>query len=183
MNADRDPLRAGGVEPGPTGSDGAGLRFDPGLIEAIEAHLLEDYPEEACGGLLGRAADDGSVHVDAVRPSRNTRTRERRRRYLIGPEDVLALEREARDRGLEVVGYYHSHPDAPAAPSDFDREHAWPWYVYVIASIRDGELTDLTAWRLSDDRARLRRIAIRQTECGGPRERPSLDTPSDDGFR
>lgn len=182
MNPDRDPVRAGGGARGPTGSDGAGLRLDPGLVEAIEAHLVDGYPEEACGGLLGRADADGSVHIVAARPARNTRTRERRRRYLIGPEDVLALEKEARDLGLDVVGYYHSHPDAPAAPSEFDREHAWPWYVYLIASIRNGRLTDLSAWRLSEDRGRLQPVAIRGWRAMG-RRKPSLDTPSDGGFR
>ncbi len=82
----------------------------------------------------------------------NVREADRHRRYLIAPDDVLALERRAAAADLEVVGYFHSHPDAPARPSAFDREHAWPWYVYLIVSIAEGRATEARAWRLSPDR-------------------------------
>ena len=77
---------------------------------------------------------------------------ERRRRFLITPEEMLRAEREARKLGLDILGFYHSHPDAPARPSDFDREHAWPWYAYVIAEVRGGEFVTMTSWTLRDDR-------------------------------
>ena len=104
-------------------------------VARVVAHIEAVYPEEAPGGLLGIVGDDAAIEVVEAIPSDNIREDERRRRYLIGPDDVLALERRASDAGLQVVGYYHSHPDAPAAPSDFDREHAWPWYVYLIVSV------------------------------------------------
>jgi proteasome lid subunit RPN8/RPN11 len=122
-------------------------------IALIREHLQASYPEEACGGLLGVTAEESVEVVDAVLLA-NVREAERHRRYLIGPDEVLALERRAKDSGLQVVGYYHSHPDAPPIPSEFDREHAWPWYAYLIASVENGSLTSWRAWRLADDRKR-----------------------------
>ncbi len=90
----------------------------------------------------------------------NERRDERGRRYLIGPDDVVALERQAARDGLRVVGYYHSHPDAPAIPSDYDREHAWPWYIYLIVSVRDGRATEARAWRLLGDRSGFEGVEI-----------------------
>ncbi len=76
-----------------------------------------------------------------------------RNRFLIDPRDQIRVEKDARARGLDVVGYYHSHPDHPARPSNYDREHAWPWYSYVIISVERGEPKDLNSWVLRDDRS------------------------------
>jgi proteasome lid subunit RPN8/RPN11 len=122
------------------------------VLAAIREHVEATYPEEAPGGLLGIVHDENTIEVVEAAVSANARDEERRRRYLIGPDDVVALERRASQTGLQVVGYYHSHPDAPPAPSDFDREHAWPWYVYLIVSVVAGRAADARAWRLSDDR-------------------------------
>jgi len=75
-----------------------------------------------------------------------------RNRFLIDPLDQLRVEKDARARGLEVLGYYHSHPDHPARPSIYDRKHAWPWYSYVIISVEQGVPKDLTSWVLAEDR-------------------------------
>ncbi|NIN72643.1 MAG: hypothetical protein GTO46_12120 [Gemmatimonadetes bacterium] len=131
---------------------GARLVVSREVLALICRHAEAVYPEEAPGGLLGTAHDETTVEVVKAVPLHNARNEERRRRYLIGPDDVLALERHASEAGLQVVGYYHSHPDAPPVPSEFDREHAWPWYVYLIVSVVDGRTTDARAWRLSDDR-------------------------------
>jgi proteasome lid subunit RPN8/RPN11 len=72
---------------------------------------------------------------------------------LIDPQDQLKVEKDARQRGLEVLGYYHSHPDHPARPSNYDREHAWPWYSYVILAVEKGEAKELTSWVLAEDRS------------------------------
>ena len=77
-----------------------------------------------------------------------------RNRFLVFPEDVLRVEKAARQRNLDVLGWYHSHPDAPARPSEFDRQHAWPWYSYVIVSVEAGEPRRMASWRLTDDRER-----------------------------
>ena len=122
-------------------------------VAAIRAHGRETYPDECCGALLGRLQGEVAV-VEAVEAIRNVReTEERRRRFLVDPRDYLAIEREASRRGLEVLGFYHSHPDHPAAPSAFDRLHAWPNLHYLILSVADGEPIELTSWLLSEDRS------------------------------
>jgi proteasome lid subunit RPN8/RPN11 len=138
---------------------GARLQLGPQLLAAMREHAEATYPEEACGGLLGRA-DSDAVEVVEVVSLANVREAERRRRYLIGPDDVMALERRAEARGLQVVGYYHSHPDAPAEPSAFDREHAWPWYVYLIVGVAKGRAAESRAWRLADDRGEFEAVQI-----------------------
>ncbi len=77
----------------------------------------------------------------------------RQRRYVIDPREILVLEKELRGTGQEILGFYHSHPNHPAEPSEFDRAHAWPWYSYVILSIMDRTPADLRAWSLDDETA------------------------------
>ena len=86
--------------------------------------------------------------------ARNLTVQGQQRRQTLprDPRLTLPVEKAAREHGLEVIGWYHSHPDHPARPSDFDREHAWPWYSYVIVSVMNGEPGDMTSWRLNDDR-------------------------------
>jgi len=86
-------------------------------------------------------------------PLTNRRDDSPRNRFSITPEDFRAAERAAREASLDVLGWYHSHPDHPARPSEFDREHAWPWYSYIIVSVAAGKPEDMTSWRLVDDRS------------------------------
>jgi len=139
---------------------GPHLIFDEEVLSGISEQLGAAYPEEACGGLLGRVVDDGDVEVVEAVSLANAREDERRRRYLIGPDAVLALERRAEKAELQVIGFYHSHPDAPAAPSKFDREHAWPWYIYLIVQIQFGRVASTKAWRLTEDRERFAPVAV-----------------------
>ncbi len=76
-----------------------------------------------------------------------------RNRFLITPEAYLRGDKAARAQGLDVIGFYHSHPNAPARPSQYDLDHAWPFYSYVIVSVQDRAAADITSWRLQDDRA------------------------------
>jgi len=85
-------------------------------------------------------------------PLVNRRDDSPRNRFAVTAEDVLEAEKAARQHGLDIVGWYHSHPDHPAHPSQFDREHAWPWYSYIIVSVMSGKPADMTSWRLNDDR-------------------------------
>ena len=89
----------------------------------------------------------------ALFPLTNRRDDSPRNRFSITADDFRAAERAAKEQGLELVGWYHSHPDHPARPSEYDREHAWPWYSYVIVSVASGEACDMTSWQLSDDRS------------------------------
>jgi len=126
------------------------------LAEKIRAHSAETYPHECCGALLGR---DGDVaHPEAVRevlalfPLVNRRDDSPRNRFSVTAEDVLEADKTAQAQGLQVIGWYHSHPDHPARPSQYDQDHAWPWYSYIIVSVQNGAPQDMTSWRLNDDR-------------------------------
>lgn len=138
------------------------LVLDGALAAVMQGHVESAYPEEACGGLLGstNASSGGALEVIEAVPLTNKRANERRRRYLVGPDEVQELERRADEAGLEVIGFYHSHPDAAALPSDYDQKHAWPWYVYLIISLRDGATDELGAWQLSNDRSQFIRVPI-----------------------
>ncbi len=150
----------------------AKLELGREALAAIHAHVAAAYPEEACGGLFGRTRDGApSQVIEAVRVA-NASPTSRACSYLIGPNEVLRLERRAEAAGLQVLGYYHSHPDAPAEPSADDRQHAWPWYVYLIVSARAGRAGAARAWQLDHGRSnlvpvRLRLMGKSREECGG----------------
>ena len=132
-------------------------------LETMGRHGEASYPEECCGFLIGRIVQDQAgeeTRVERVLSVENERQDSRHNRFLIHPETVLAAHKEARAEGLDVVGYYHSHPDHPARPSDFDREHAWPGLSYVIVSVAVGKVADVRSWRLSDDRDRFEEEAV-----------------------
>ncbi|HWG59762.1 MAG TPA: M67 family metallopeptidase [Candidatus Acidoferrales bacterium] len=131
---------------------GATLKIAEELIRRIEAHGAETFPHECCGALLGRDGDSGR-EVCELLPLANRREDSPRNRFELTPEDVRLAEKTARDKQLGLLGWYHSHPNAPARPSEFDREHAWPWYSYIIVSVQSGEPKEMTSWRLRDDRA------------------------------
>ena len=136
------------------------------VAESIRRHGAETFPYECCGALLGRESaateDNGSQQQQIELPREilelfplvNRRDDSPRNRFAVTAEDVREAEKAASQHGLEVVGWYHSHPDHPARPSAFDREHAWPWYSYVIVSVEAGTSKDLTSWRLEDDRSK-----------------------------
>ena len=135
------------------------------LAAKIGEHGVETYPYECCGALLGRdpsftekngadARGQGvSREILALFPLVNRRDDSPRNRFSVTGEDVREAEKSASAQGLEVVGWYHSHPDHPARPSEYDRDHAWPWYSYTIVSVRAGVAEEMTSWRLKDDRS------------------------------
>jgi proteasome lid subunit RPN8/RPN11 len=129
------------------------LRLNHELAERIRTHGEAGYPHECCGALLGRDTDAGR-EVLGLLPLENRHGDSPRNRFVISPEDFLRAESLASERGLELVGWYHSHPDHPALPSEFDRAHAWPWYSYVIVSVAQAHAGQMSAWRLDDNRAR-----------------------------
>ena len=115
---------------------------------AIRAHGAETYPNECCGALIGR---DGVVTETLALP--NTTEEGPRRRFMVRPQDYREAERRAGELGGELLGFYHSHPDHPARPSQYDLDHAWPFFSYVIVSVREGVSGDMTSWRLREDRS------------------------------
>jgi proteasome lid subunit RPN8/RPN11 len=134
----------------------AALSMNSELADKIRAHGAETYPYECCGALLGRDGDvngeNSERQVLGLFPLVNRRDDSPRNRFSVTSEDVLAAEKAARGQSMEVIGWYHSHPDHPARPSEYDRDHAWPWYSYIIVSVHQGAPQDMTSWRLNDDR-------------------------------
>lgn len=142
------------------------LVITPRHLHTIGRIASMTYPEECCGVLVGRPQGDSTI-VERILTVQNERQESRHNRYLISPETVLAAQKEARALGLDIVGYFHSHPDHPARPSDFDREHAWPGYSYLIVSVQNKKVMETRSWRLSDDRERFDEEVIDQA-AGAP---------------
>lgn len=121
----------------------------------IAAHGERDYPYECCGLLIGRFADNASKVVTETYPISNAREEAaKRNRFLIRPEELLRGEQYAAGRELDIVGFYHSHPDHPAVPSQYDLEHAWPAYSYIVVAVRGGQREDFRSWEMEADRSR-----------------------------
>jgi proteasome lid subunit RPN8/RPN11 len=130
-------------------------------LTEIRDHGVRDYPYECCGLLLGRYDAKGKV-VQETYPISNAREESaKRNRFLIKPEELMLGERYARSKDLEVVGFYHSHPDSPAVPSQYDLEHAWPTYSYIIVSTSAEKAGDLFSWEQEDDRSRFNQEELR----------------------
>lgn len=128
------------------------IYLSPAAASQIQAHGKETYPHECCGALLGREVAAGR-EVVSLFPLINRRDDSPRNRFSVTSEDVRSAEKAAREAGSEVIGWYHSHPDHPAKPSEFDREHAWPWYSYIIVSVVERTPKEMTSWRLANDRS------------------------------
>lgn len=128
------------------------LKIGAGDVRNIHDHAKESYPEECAGALVGIASGETKIVVDVWR-AQNTHEEERSRRFLIEPLQIKEFEERAQERDMDLLGFYHSHPDHPAEPSEYDREHAWPYYSYVIASVGSDEVKDMRSWVLRDDRS------------------------------
>ena len=140
------------------------IRIAQNQLEEIRAHGVRDYPYECCGLLLGRFGPEGKS-VNETYPISNAREESaKRNRFLITPEELIRGEQYARANDLEIVGFYHSHPDSPAVPSQYDLEHAWPTYSYIIVSTRANEATDLFSWEQEPDRSRFNQEELVLTE-------------------
>jgi proteasome lid subunit RPN8/RPN11 len=124
------------------------VRLGAGVEDAIRRHGEETYPHECCGALV---ATGGRVTAAVALP--NTTEEGPRRRFLVRPSDYRLAEKQAGDLGGELLGFYHSHPDHPARPSQFDLDHAWPNFAYVIVSVASGSARDMTVWYLKEDRS------------------------------
>ena len=124
------------------------LALEKGVAAAVREHGAATYPNECCGALIGR---DGCVTTTYALP--NTTEEGPRRRFLVRPDDYREAEKQARAAGGDLLGFYHSHPDHPAKPSQYDLDHAWPFFSYIIVSVRAGAPEDMTSWRLREDRS------------------------------
>ena len=132
-------------------------------LRKIRAHGVKDYPYECCGLLLGSYSDEGKVVTETYPISNAREESAKRNRFLIEPAELMRGEKYAREHDLEVIGFYHSHPDSPAVPSQYDLEHAWPTYSYIIVSTIPDDSTDLFSWEQEPDRSRFNEEEIRVT--------------------
>lgn len=144
------------------------IRLGAGIVEKIKRHAEGEYPHECCGLLIGRIVDEGRTRVvSETYPVENRfEESERFHRMSIQPLDYARAERlHARD-GLGVVGNYHSHPNHPAVPSQFDLEHLapWPTMSYIVVSVREGEAVDLRSWELVPDGSRFAEEEVVETD-------------------
>ena len=124
------------------------------ILEVIYNNISKDaeaaYPHECCGALLGRINGDGSTSIEEAKPLTNTNTERARDRYEIDKKELFGIEKKARGEGLDVVGFYHSHPDHPSKPSQFDRDRGWTDYSYLIVSVEKGKAAKAASWSFSN---------------------------------
>ena len=129
------------------------LRLSSELEKRIRTDGETAYPNECCGVLIGEVDNAGVKSVKRTLTIDNAREDgEQYHRFLITPEDMMKAEQTARANKLDVIGFYHSHPDHPSAPSGYDKDHALPFYSYVIISVDKGKAQVFTSWELTDDR-------------------------------
>lgn len=127
------------------------------LGKALQAQIFQQmentFPNEGGGFLLGKHHAGNSTIIDVIQVENVFESAEQYHRYAMTPQNWMKMEDEADERGLALVGYYHSHPNAPAIPSEFDRVHALPNFIYIISSIMDGSAVDMRVWQLAQDRS------------------------------
>jgi proteasome lid subunit RPN8/RPN11 len=129
----------------------------------IRRHGQETYPHECCGALVGR---DGAVTAIVALP--NTTDEGPRRRFMVRPSDYRLAERRATELGGELLGFYHSHPDHPARPSQYDLDHAWPTFAYIIVAVAAAAAAEMTVWYLQEDRSRFEEGSLNHGENSHP---------------
>jgi len=130
------------------------------LLQEIQTHGEEAYPDEGAGLMLGTASTDGKFVKTLLKFDNAREESARHNRYLLTPQDYLRGEQEAARLGLDVIGVFHSHPDHPNRPSEFDREWAMPFLSYVITSIHTGDAAGSRSWLLSEDRSEFNEESI-----------------------
>ncbi len=137
-------------------------------LQQIHRHAEITYPEECCGLLLGNLESEDKQVVEVREtenswtsemsdnlpniPSSNQQPLSKKNRFTIDPYTLLQVQKEVRDRNLNIIGIYHSHPNYPAIPSTFDREIAWSHYSYLIVSLKQGKLIEIRSWKVEENR-------------------------------
>lgn len=143
------------------------IEIPKAVVAAIGRHARESFPEECCGFLIGQAKEPRRI-VEARR-AKNVAEENRGRRYRVDPLELLHADEDARARRLDLIGIYHSHPNHPAIPSEYDTAQAASWYTYIIQGVVEREPRELTAWRFDETARRFERedLRTRRVEEGG----------------
>jgi proteasome lid subunit RPN8/RPN11 len=143
------------------------IRLSPYAVAAINRHAASAYPYECCGALIGTSTGH-AADVVAVRPLVNVTDEGPRRRFLVSADDYRASEAYATQVGGELLGFYHSHPDHPARPSQYDLDHAWPNFAYIIVAVAAGTAQAMTVWYLKEDRSSFEEGSLQYGENSHP---------------
>ena len=130
------------------------------LLADIARHGEETYPDECCGFLVGTATGE-ERHVTQIERAANQFDGQRRRRFVIRPEELRRVEEKLEGTCQSVLGFYHSHPDHPARPSAFDRDHAWPWYLYIVLNVAEGHAGPVDAFELEPETREFHAVPFR----------------------
>jgi proteasome lid subunit RPN8/RPN11 len=118
-------------------------------LDAMYGDALQSYPDECCGFFFGREVDEERIITDVLIVN-NSKEGDKKRRFEISPKDYLNAERFADEKGLQLLGVYHSHPNHPAIPSEHDRVAAQPYFSYIIISVKENEIADIRSWQLNE---------------------------------
>jgi proteasome lid subunit RPN8/RPN11 len=129
------------------------IQLSERVLDSIRRHAAAAYPDECCGALVGAQVADGLVEIADATALDNVTEEGPRRRFRVSAADYRQSEARARELGAELVGFYHSHPDHPARPSQYDLDHAWPNFSYVIVAVTQGTPREVRSWRLRPDRS------------------------------
>ena len=134
----------------------------------VVRHTIEIYPKEACGILLSHS--EKARHIKEVYPTKNVHSEDQAKRYLVDPLEFIDVDDWAEEQGLDICGFYHSHPDHPSAPSEYDGKMAWEGYLYMILSIRAGKFNDARAWLYDADAGHFNEVMFKLPAPGGHHE-------------
>ncbi|MDH4227749.1 MAG: M67 family metallopeptidase [Deltaproteobacteria bacterium] len=124
------------------------LKFKKSVYEEIRRVSEAAYPHECCGALIGKFSEDGSATAVSSVSLTNMNTTRANDRYEVNPAELLKVEKDVKREGLDVIGFFHSHPDHPSKPSQFDRDRGWPEYHYTIVSVESGAVADIKNWKI-----------------------------------
>jgi proteasome lid subunit RPN8/RPN11 len=130
------------------------------LQQRIFKQMEATFPNEGGGFLLGTRSDDRTTVQDVIQIDNVFETEEQYHRYAMTPQNWIQIEDEADERGLTLLGYYHSHPNSPAIPSEYDRTHALPNFIYIITEVTDGTAVNMRVWRLQNNRERFDELEL-----------------------
>ena len=147
------------------------VRLSESLLQGMKSHARESYPDECCGFLIGTAGEslrELDRTIVESRRAQNDHPGEKRRRFLISPEELRDLERSIEGTSRAVVGFYHSHPDHPARPSQFDQDHAWPWYSYLILATTSDDVPAIGAFELDPESSVFHEVPLVSADAPAP---------------
>ena len=137
----------------------------------VVRHTIEIYPKEACGILLSHS--EKARHIKEVYPTKNVHSEDQAKRYLVDPLEFIGVDKWAEEEGLDICGFYHSHPDHPSAPSEYDEKMAWEGYLYIILSIKANKFKDARAWIYDAGARRFEEVMFKPRAPDGRREETS----------